>query len=128
MTCPGSPAAFVSPQAAARQARRPRRGGLDRQGAAVARVAQELAALAVLDLPGRLGGELELQPPVVDRPRAVGLHVDALVGVGDQVVERAGIARREVDVGHADDRLAGEAVGAHAAAGALEADLGGGLA
>ena len=39
-----------------------------------------------------------------------------------------GVARLEVDVGHAHDRLAREAVGAHAAAGALEPDLRRGLA
>ena len=43
-------------------------------------------------------------------------------------LERAGLARLEADVGHAHDRLAREAVGAHAAAGAVEPDLGGGLA
>ena len=75
-----------------------------------------------------LGGELELQAAVVDRPRAVGLQVQPVVGVGDEVGERAGVAGLERDVGHAHDRLAGEAVGARAAAGGAEADGGGGLA
>ena len=96
--------------------------------ARVARVAQEPAALAAPDLPGGLALELEVEPAVVDRPRAVRLDQEAVVGGGDQVVEAAGVAGLEVHVRHPHDRLAGEAVGAHAAAGAVEPDLGRGLA
>src|SRR5215211_8639976 len=64
--------------------------------------------------------ELEVEPAVVDRPRAVGVDQKPAVGVGDEVGERAGVARFEADVGHADDRLAREPVRAHASAGALQ--------
>src|SRR5204863_2421329 len=57
--------------------------------AAVARVAHEAAPLAVDDLPADLGGELELEPARVDRPRAVRVEVEAAFCRGDQVVERA---------------------------------------
>src|SRR2546425_4826019 len=40
---------------------------------------------------------------VVDRPAPVGLHVDAVARVGDQVVELAH-AGQQADVGHADQR------------------------
>src|SRR5438477_6450062 len=56
--------------------------------AGVRGAAQRPRALPVLDLPPDLRAELEVQPPVVDRPRAVRVHVDAVVGVGDQVLER----------------------------------------
>ncbi len=49
-------------------------------------------------------------------------------GRGDQVLQRAGIAGLEVDVRHPHDRLAREAVGAHAPGRAIEPDRGGGLA
>ena len=41
-------------------------------------------SFAVLDLPADLAAELEVQPLVVDRPRAVGVHVDAPLGRRDQ--------------------------------------------
>src|SRR5947207_2711682 len=45
---------------------------------AVAGVLEHPAALAMLDLPGDLAAELEVVPLVVDRPAAVGLHVNAV--------------------------------------------------
>ena len=55
------------------------RGPEPRPDAGVGRVAQQTAELAVLDLVTDLGAELEVQSPVVDRPGAVGLHVDPVV-------------------------------------------------
>ena len=128
---PGSPlphsSTETSPHSGAEQiASQPRqKSGRD---PGVARVAEQPPALAAADLPGGLAGELEVQAPVVDRPRAVGLDQQPVVGVGDQVVERARVAGLEVHVRHPHDRLAREAVGARAPAGALQADLGGRLA
>ncbi len=94
--------------------------------AGVRRVAQQPAELAVLDLVADLGAELEVEPLVVDRPRAVGLHVDAVVGGGDDLLERVR-ARLEADVGHPHHRQPGPAIGAHAA-GVVEPGDGGRVA
>src|SRR5919197_114196 len=84
----------------------------------VGRVAEHAAQLAVLDLPGDLRPELEVEPLVVDRPALVRAHEDAVVDIGEEVVEGA-LARLEVEVGHAYERHATPAVGAHRPAGAL---------
>src|SRR5215470_9296340 len=42
--------------------------------ATVTRVLEHAAALAVLDLPGNLGGELEVVAQVIDRPGLIGFH------------------------------------------------------
>src|SRR6266446_6337944 len=44
--------------------------------AGVGRVLEQPAALAIDDLVGELGAELEVEPLVIDAPAAVGLHVD----------------------------------------------------
>src|SRR3954468_13489225 len=54
----------------------------------VGRVAQHAASLTVLDLVPDLAAELEVEPPVVDRPGPVDVHVDAVVGGRDDLVER----------------------------------------
>ena len=64
--------------------RRPERGA----DARVRGVLEHAAQHAVRDLPADLAAELEVEPAVVDRPRAVGLHVDALVGAGDHLLQR----------------------------------------
>src|SRR6185503_4703629 len=93
----------------------------------VGRVLEEPRLLAALDLPADLAAELEVQPLVVDRPRAVRVHQDPVVGRGDHRLEgvRAG---QEPDVRHPDHRDPVEAVGADGAAGALDAGQGGGVA
>src|SRR5690349_6762021 len=80
--------------------------------AGVARVLQHADAASAFDLPPDLAPELEVVPLVVDRPAAVGLHVDP-VGVED-LVERL-LAGQQADVGHADQRNAAPAVRTHAA-------------
>ena len=77
-----------------------------RADAGVGRVAQHPAALAVLDLPADLAAELEVQPLVVDRPRAVGVHVDPVVGRGDHLLERVSPGQ-QADVGHPHHRQPG---------------------
>ena len=84
-----------------------------RGDAGVGAIAQHASHLAVLDLVADLGAELEVVALIVDRPRAVGFHVNAILGIGDQVVKfpRTGL---QADVDHADDRDAVPAGGAHA--------------
>ncbi len=81
--------------------------------AGVRRVPEHRRALPVLDLPPDLRAELEVQSPVVDRPRAVGVHVDAVVGVGDEVLEGPRGAGHDRDVRHPDEGEARPAVRAH---------------
>src|SRR5882672_7508807 len=94
--------------------------------AAVAGVLEHADALAVTDLPADFATELEVVTLVVDGPAFVGLHVDAVRRVED-LVERL-VAREQADVGHADEREAAPAIGAHAAVGAHFVDCGGGFA
>ena len=80
----------------------------------VRRVLQHRAELAVVDLPGDLRAELEVQPLVVDAPAPVRLHVDA-VGRCRRSGPRAPVAGLQVDVRHTDQRDTVPAVGAHRA-------------
>src|ERR1700704_355729 len=66
--------------------------------AGIGRVPQHPAELALLDLPGDLRPELEVEALVVDRPALVRLEVEAVVDVGQELLERA-LARLEVKVG-----------------------------
>src|SRR5690349_17541646 len=84
--------------------------------AGIGRVLEEAALPAALDLVGDLGRELEVQPPIVDRPGTVRGEVQPVVGVGDDVVEAHARPRQQVDVGHADERDPIPAVGPHSAA------------
>ena len=89
-----------------------------RRRPAVERVLHDARALAALDLPRQLAAELEVQAQVVDRPALVVAHEDAVVGVGDELLERRRPARigLERHVDHADDRHAIPRLGAQAAA------------
>ena len=82
----------------------------------VGAVPVQLARLAALDLAADLGRELEVEAAVVDRPAAVGLEQEPVVGVGDDVVEGHAVLRQQVDVGHPDQRDPVPAVGPHRAA------------
>ena len=93
---------------------------------AVAGVLQHAHALAAADLPGDLAAELEVVPLVVDRPAAIGLHVDPVLDIED-LVERL-LAGLQAHIGHADQRQPGPAIGAHAAVGARLAHRRRGLA
>ena len=81
-------------------------------------VAVQPAQAAAPDLPGRLDPELEVDPPVVDRPGPVDAQQHAVVGVGDQLVQGA-LAGLQVDVGHADQGHGAPAVGPHGPARAV---------
>ena len=102
----------VAPLVADRVARAPELVG----DAGVGRVLEQPALPAALDLVGDLGRELEVEPPVVDRPGAVRGEVEAVVGVGDDLVEAHPGLRQQVDVRHPDERDPVPAVGPHRAA------------
>src|SRR5262245_56443635 len=70
----------------------------------VRRVLEQPALLAVLDLVGDLGRELEVQAAVVDRPRPVRGEVEAVVGFGDDLVEAPASLGQQVEVRHPDQR------------------------
>src|SRR5690348_16004607 len=91
--------------------------------AGVAGVLEHAHPLAAAHLPADLAAELKVVAFVVDGPAAIGLHVDAGLGVGDQLLggERLG-AGQDADVRHADERDAIPGLGPHAAAGTLPAD------
>src|SRR5262249_29832035 len=55
--------------------------------AGIGRVLEHPAQLSTFDFPTDLASELEVVALVVDRPGAVGLHVDAVVNSGDELVE-----------------------------------------
>ena len=84
--------------------------------AGVGRIFEQAAQFAVLDLVGDFGAELEVEPLVVNAPALVHLHIDTVVGIGDQVLELP-LARLQVDVGHADQGDAVPAIGPHGPAG-----------
>src|ERR1022692_4363801 len=98
-----------------------------RRDAAVAGILQHPDALAVADLPAHLAAELEFVALVVDGPAPVGLHIYGMIDAAEDLVERL-LAGAQVDIGHADERHARPAVGAHGAVGARLADGRGRLA
>src|SRR5688572_4618125 len=76
-------------------------------------VLEQPALLATLDLVCDLRGELEVQAPVVDGPRTVRGEVQAVVGVGDDLVKAHPGLGQQVDVRHPDQRDPVPAVGPH---------------
>src|SRR5262249_31099107 len=80
-------------------------------------VLQHSSALAILDLPADLSSELEVVPFVVDGPGTVRLHVNTLVGIGDELFEGERlVSRKQADIGHANDRQAIPVLGAKSSA------------
>src|SRR5882672_1749488 len=84
----------------------------------VGRIAEHSHTAAFPDLPGDLGLELKVVPELIDAPAPIRLHVDAAVGVGQQVLQRS-FARRQAQVDHADHRYLVPTVAPHAAAAPL---------
>src|ERR1700722_6115075 len=102
-------------------ARVPELGG----DAAVSGILQHANALAVLDFPGDFATELEVIAFVVDRPAAVGLHVNGVADARENFLQRL-FPRQQADVGHANQRKPRPAGGSHGAVGKRCADGGGG--
>ena len=65
----------------------------------VKRVFVHLAQLTIFNFPGTFHAELEIEPLIVDRPRLVGIEENAVVGIGNKIIEFP-LTRFEVDVGH----------------------------
>src|SRR5215472_6509396 len=86
-----------------------------RRHAGVCRILQHARLLAVLDLIADLASELEVEPLVVDRPRAIAFHIDAAAHVADELLFRR-VSRLEVDVPDADHRQAAPVFRSHDAA------------
>src|SRR5688572_6241840 len=82
--------------------------------ACVGAVSKKTRSLSFLDLVSELRTELEVETHVIDAPGPVRLHIDAVIGVGDDVL-RVPCSRLQRNVGHADKRDAVPAVSAHAA-------------
>src|SRR6266498_3036808 len=83
--------------------------------AGVGRVLEQPTLLEALDLVGNLGRELEVEPAIVDRPRPVGGEIEAVVRVGDDLVQAHPWLGQQVDVGHPDQRDPVPAIGPHRA-------------
>src|SRR6266403_1915171 len=98
-----------------------------RGDAAVAGILQHANFFSTFDFPADFSGKLKLVAAVVDGPGAICLHKDSVVSVGDEVVVVPG-AREQADIGHANDREAIPAFGAHGSGGAIEPDQMSGLA
>ena len=77
-------------------------------------VLQQPAHFPVLDLVARLGAKLEVIAFVVDRPGAVGLHIDAVLRVSNQVVKIPS-PWFDADIGHPHQGDAVPIRGPHAA-------------
>src|SRR6266404_3477802 len=88
---------------------------------AVARIFQHADFLSAFDFPADFGGKLKLVTAVIDRPRAICLHENSVVGVGDQLVVVPG-AGEQTDIGHSNDGEAVPAFGAHGSGRAVESD------
>src|SRR5262245_6633677 len=83
-----------------------------RGDAAITRIFEHADFLAALDLPANFRGELELVATIVDGPRTIRFHPDAVVGACDQPIRRAR-AGLQADVGHANNGQTVPALGAH---------------
>src|SRR4051812_31011143 len=59
-----------------------------RGDAGIGSIFQDTTRFAVLDFIGHLHTKLEVQATVVNAPALVDAHVDAIVGIGNQVVQR----------------------------------------
>ncbi len=68
----------------------------------------------MLNLIGQFDAKLEIQTEIVDTPAFVDAHIDAICGIGNQVVQRPR-PWLEVHVGHTNHRKAIPAIGAYTA-------------
>src|SRR5580658_6057674 len=94
-----------------------------RRDAGIRRVLHHAHTLAVLDLPANLAAELKVIAAVVNRPRTIGLHQDAVIGGRDQLFECQRLyAGQETDVSHPDHGQTVPAFSAQRSAGAILAD------
>src|SRR5688572_29805953 len=80
--------------------------------ARVRRVLQHSPQLAATYLPADLGPKLKVVTLVVNRPRAIGLHQNSVVGLCNQLRQRQRFfSRQDAHIGHTDHRQPVPAVG-----------------
>src|SRR6266850_282276 len=92
-----------------------------RGDAAVTGILQHADFLAALDLPADFRGELELIPAVINGPRAICFHEDAVAGVGDEISKVPG-AGQQADICHSNDWQAIPAFSTHGSGRTVKAD------
>src|ERR1700683_290792 len=69
--------------------------------AGVRRILHDAYTLAMLDLPPDLAAELKVISTVIDRPGAIGLHQNAVIGRGNQLLQpQRLLARQQADISH----------------------------
>src|SRR5579872_378931 len=81
--------------------------------AGVRGILEHAATLAVFYFPTDLAAELKVEAMIVDRPRAVALHIDAVLDVVEEIFERR-VAGEQVEVAHANHRHVLPVLRAHA--------------
>src|SRR6202522_606613 len=94
-----------------------------RRDSRVRRILHHPNPLAILDLPPDLAAKLKVITLVVNRPRAIGLHQDSVIGGRNQLLEsQRFFAGQQTDVSHADHRKPVPSLGAHRPTRAVLAD------
>ncbi len=97
-----------------------------RRDAGIRRVLEHAPQLAIFDFPRDLRTELKIEPLIINAPTLISLHVNAVIGTRDQLIEIP-LPRFEIDVSHSNQWNAIPAIGAHRPVAAL-IDLRRGLA
>src|SRR5271165_1411249 len=87
-----------------------------RADAAVGGILEHADALAVAYFPGDFGAELKVVAFVVNGPALVGVHVNGVAGLAEKFFE-CFLARKQTDIGHANEREVRPTIGAHGAVG-----------
>src|SRR5580704_16059729 len=94
-----------------------------RRDSRVGGVFQHSDALAVLDLPSQFAAELKVVALVIDRPRLVGFHVNAVNGIGNELLaSQRLLTGKNTDVGHPNDWQPVPAFSPQGSAGSIHAD------
>src|SRR5260370_29845045 len=76
-------------------------------------ILQHADTLAVLDLPTHLAAELKIVASIINRPRAVGLHQNAMVSRSHHLLKSEWLfSGHQADVGHAKHRQPVPSIGA----------------
>src|ERR1700678_257175 len=84
-----------------------------RRDPGIRRIFQHPHSLAVLDLPSNLASELKVVALVVNRPRFIGLHINAIIGRCNELFQtQRRLAGKNADIGHANHRQPVPAFGA----------------
>ena len=63
---------------------------------------------------GEFDAKLEVQTSIIDTPAFIDAHIDAIIGIGNQVIELP-CSRFQAHIGHANHWQAIPAIGTHTA-------------